>query len=626
MSLKSKLSFGIARKSRAFCVILVSLALLSSCQEQNQIFRPDTIDPAKNLTRDDYKNTLTPKTPKQEKKAESSQSPQIPDLSQIIMPPPQVAKGKLITISVTEDVPLKDVLIEIARKSDLDLELDPGIEGGIIFRAKDRSFNEVIERISDLAGLKYSINNGVLKVGVDSPYMVNYTVDFLNQKRIHKGFIRVETGYGEDSASSGTGSSGSGSSSSGAGASSGSGSAPTNDLKSGSKSQVDSEYDGDIWKSVDDGIKAIIDNYRTSNPGLKAAAPTIPAAGQVGNAQQLQNQVQRAFYTINKPAGIITVMANERLQKEIKRYIDNIKTSQSSQVLIEAKVVEVTLNEDFKSGIQWGLISQSGVRSNIASNFNNLTTAAGAAAAGELASITVLPQELFGSQDATIDGVLSFTEKFGISRTLSSPRINAVNNQQAILTFAKNTVYFTVDLTEETRLGSGSTQDVRTNRVTSRLNTVPVGVILTLQPSINLTTNEITMNIRPTLSRITSRVEDPATKIIAQRQGLGTDQVQNLVPEVEIRELDSVLKIKSGQVMVIGGLMEERTINNDSGIPGVRKIPIAGNLFGNRNNNTQTVETVIFIKATIVPGQGVSAADRKIYETFTNDPRPLFNN
>ena len=197
-----------------------------------------------------------------------------------------------------------------------------------------------------------------------------------------------------------------------------------------------------------------------------------------------------------------------------------------------------------------------------------------------------------------------------------------MNNQQAVLTFAENSVYFTLQLDEQNNIPSGSTT---TDKLTikSDIRTVPIGVIMTLQPSINLDTNEITMNIRPTLSRITSRIQDPGVAIIANR--LNTN-ITSEVPIVEVRELDSILRIKSGQVMVIGGLMEERSVNTDVGLPGFQRIPIAGNLFKSKSEAAKTVETVIFIKATIIPGAGggmIHEDDKNFYKTFANDSHPL---
>lgn len=194
-----------------------------------------------------------------------------------------------------------------------------------------------------------------------------------------------------------------------------------------------------------------------------------------------------------------------------------------------------------------------------------------------------------------------------------------MNNQQAVLSFATNEVYFTLDVEEESSEEQNGT--VQTLNIDSEIHTVPIGIILNLQPSINIDTNEITMNIRPTISRIVSRVEDPGVAILAARNDAG--EVSSSIPIVEVKEIDSILKIQSGQVMVIGGLMEERNSNDENGVPFVSNFPVVGKLFKGTKKQGEVIETVIFIKATVVPGYGVSDGDKKLYRTFMRDPRPL---
>jgi len=145
---------------------------------------------------------------------------------------------------------------------------------------------------------------------------------------------------------------------------------------------------------------------------------------------------------------------------------------------------------------------------------------------------------------------------------------------------------------------------------------------LTLQPSINLETGEITLMVRPTLSRVTDFVEDPAVAFLAS-QG-GTSNISNQVPVVEVRELDSILKLKSSQVMIIGGLMEDSSSNSDIGLPGASSVPWFGNLFKSVDKTDQKRELVIFIRATLVGNEGyIPPSDKIIYDKFSDDPRPL---
>lgn len=621
---------------------------------------PDVIDPEANMSRQDYRDALRPKTPAL--RTDKYNEPAIPDVSQLMIAPaaPTVGKDKLITLNVTEDVPLKEVLVELARRADIDIELDPSIRGGIIFRAKDRPFSEVIDRIAELTGLRYSVVNGVLKVERDFPYVENYQVDFLNIVRSNSGEVNITTQVLSSDGTSGAANS-----------------AGKSALASGSSNKLTSQYEGDLWKSVEENVKNILALYGTVSQGLNvnagkgagddglgevlgdavgaagsaAAGGVTPnvtpqAAQQIGAPARTPNAAPRAaaaggrgssasgggdaiiptgasLLSINKQAGLISVLANQRQHREVKKYLDRVKMQQSAQVLIEAKVVEVTLNDQHRSGIDWSLAMRklTGLPDlQLRNNFSATPLTADAGTQDNFFTMTLPTQEVLGVSGLNLEGFIQFAESFGVTRTLSSPRINAVNNQQAVLTFARNLVYFQLKVQEENR--NSTVAENNTLNIDSQARTVPLGVILSLQPSINLETNEILMNVRPTLSRQKGSVADPAVTLIAQRNG--ATNITSEIPIVEVRELDSIIKIKSGQVMVIGGLMEERVDNRDTGIPVLSDLPFAGNLFKRTAKNTDMVETVIFIKATIVPGYGTAdSGDKQLYRKFTNDRHPL---
>jgi general secretion pathway protein D len=578
-------------------------------QKLAQTFDPETndlIDPALGLSREDYRREMERSTaPVTE---EHPPDPLLPDVSQLLVAPrpPVIGQDKLVTLSVTEDVPLKEVLIELARRADVDVEVDPGITGGIIFRAKDKPFSEVLERISELAGLRYSIKNGVLKVERDSPYIVNYKVDILNLTRSNQGSVNISTQVLSAVSSTTGGSS-------------------NNAFSTGSSNTLNSSSDGDLWGEVGKAIQKIIDSY-SGKPNTLAQG-----AGNGGDAalndvlgQPTPNQAPKAgapapasgsaILSVNKQSGIVSVLASERQHRAIKQYLDKVMEAAAAQVLIEAKIVEVSLNDRYRSGVRWDLVNQRFASFDAQAGFTSTTGTLG----NQVLQFTTLPAEIFGMDGVSLESAISLIQEFGATRTLSSPRINAMNNQQAVLTFAENFVYFDLDVQEQ-QVGTGTTQE-STLTVQSNVKTVPIGVILTLQPSVDTEKGEIVMNIRPTLSRITDKVADPGVALLAARTN---SNITSEVPVVEVREIDSVLRIKSGQVMVIGGLMENRSVNQDIGVPGLQSIPYVGNLFKSVDKNNEVVETVIFIKATIVPTYGVPREDKELYRKFTNDRRPL---
>ncbi|MFO1242759.1 MAG: hypothetical protein U1E36_06115 [Rickettsiales bacterium] len=626
------------RRTRILIMSLAVIPFLVSCG------RDGTIDPMdrQGLTRDDFRDMYDQEKTKEEQRESgkepvvtipkdakltvSTKAPPIPEIASILAAPrpPKIGQTKLVSISVTDDVPLKDVFVELSRLADVDIELDSGIEGGITFRAKERPFNEVVERIAGMAGLRYSYKDGVLRVERDLPYVRNYTIDFLNITRDIQSTYNISTDV-SSLAAAGTGGGGGGGGSGGGG------------LTSGSSSSIKSNAEDDFWKSFESSIGNIL---ASSPPKYAAMNPLDPRAstelgggggGAGGAAAGTASLPQGNSFNINRKAGVISISATERQHEKVKSFIEKIRQNSSAQVLIEAKILEVSLNDQFESGINWDQIQGGGPITwddiNIRGEFNNPNIPLGAANP----FTTIKLKDKFGKLD--LDATIRLLEKFGTVRTLSSPRLSAINNQPAVLTFAKNQVYFDIDVDVTPPTSSdGVSTTAATTSVNSEIQTVPIGVILNLIPSIDLDDNEVTLNVRPTLTRIVGNVTDPALPLQIATLGnqLPADVVQQLtsaqnqIPIVEVRELDSIMKIKSGQVMVIGGLMEDQSTNSDQGVPFASDVPIIGNFFKRVSKQDTKNELVIFIKATIVsPNGNAHEVDKNLYNKFTTDPRPL---
>lgn len=581
----------------------------------------DKIDPYGNLSRDDYMNGLANNTGEYKSQQNSSEAPKIksPELSNLIESPEKqnLISDKLVSISVGEDTPIKDVIIELARRAEVDVEVDKDISGSIIFIAKDKPFSEVIDRICKIVNLTYSYNDGILKISRDMPVIKNYKFNMIDLTRTSQSAVNANFSVGGTSSgnSSSSSSSSSGSSAANTGGTITGGSSLTLNAKSG---------DGDIWTNITVGINQILSKYDFQSGGN----PSIIAASNQNAAQQIANSSNTGssgIISVNKNAGLITVLATEKQHKAVKEYLDRMHIELASQVLIEAKVVEVTLSDEYQSGINWNLLMND-KRFGLGGGFgaDPVGSSISSVASDYGLKLSVLPG-LIGDNNNSIDSSIKLLQTFGTTRSLSNPRISALNNQFAVLNFSKNEVYFTIqeDITSATTTGS-STTDGQT-AITSTINTVPIGVVLSLQPSIDLEKNEIIMNLRPTLTRVTDRVDDPGAKIIAQKNSVvNLDSFKSQIPIVDTREIDTTLRVKNGDIMVIGGLLQDNSENTDQGIPGVSTTPILGNLFKSVNKTQNNVETVIFIKATIIPGNGVSVEDEEFYKKFTTSRSPFF--
>ena len=308
--------------------------------------------------------------------------------------------------------------------------------------------------------------------------------------------------------------------------------------------------------------------------------------------------------TLNKSAGIVTVFANQKGQKAIKSYLDKVKRISSSQVLLEAKVVEVSLSDEYSAGIDWSILDSNGngtkvLGSEAASTFDEGNPAA--------AVFSVAGSSVFGGDGKM---TISALEKFGEVKAVSSPRISTLHNRKAKLDFIDKLIYFTIS-TDSTTDTSGSSGTVVSESVSAEMHEEPVGVELSITPSIDLKNNEITLEVNPKLSINSGEVaKDPSV-------GSDGENLGNEIPIIQTREIKTFAKIKSGDTLVVGGLMKESVNNNETAVPFLSDIPFIGNLFKYVNKSTSMVETVIFIKATIVDSaSGLNRFDQRFHNKF----------
>lgn len=204
-------------------------------------------------------------------------------------------------------------------------------------------------------------------------------------------------------------------------------------------------------------------------------------------------------------------------------------------------------------------------------------------------------------------------------RALSSPRVTVLNNQPAIVNVAQNNVYFEFDV----QITEGTVDLAPRITVDSTQKGIPEGVLMTVVPTANPDTGEILLTVRPSVSTITSFIPDPTIPLSLAFNGLDpSDAPPNQIPQVSVQEIDSVLRIQSGQTMVMGGLMRDNNSVETQGVPILSDIPLLGKVFSSHQDRTSKQELVIFMKAQIIPGSNVHEIDKRLYNTFGQDRRP----
>ena len=330
----------------------------------------------------------------------------------------------------------------------------------------------------------------------------------------------------------------------------------------------------------------------------------------------------------------MTVSGTDKQQELVRRFLRIVEDNTSSQVLIEAKVLEVTLNDSYQTGIDWRKLNTHN------KSLYDLDTVTPSVANSTIAapSVTLISSDIFKS-GIDFAAAIHLLDEFGTTRALSSPRLHAMNNQRALLSFAEGLVYFNVKISTTDAVLGLNNQVITPAKVdvTSTQQTTPIGISLALQPVIDAKSNEVTLDIHPTLTRLSKTVNDPgfdiskatAIAILSSSNASptvinGLNSITSPIPQIETRELDSIVKVKSGQTLVVGGLLQDSVENSEAGVPGVDEVPWFGNLFKSVTKTNTKKELVIFLRATIVASSSPpDKADKTLYEKFGNDPRPL---
>jgi MSHA type pilus biogenesis protein MshL len=497
-----------------------------------------------------------------------------------------------VSVTVSENQSLKPVFIELAKQAGIDLQLDPQISSHFVFSAKSQPFINVIEDMCSLGNLRYKIIGKAIRIEVDSPYVENYNVQFLNLARSSQNRISIATDVFSNM-----------------GANTNANKVP---IDNGSNSSVNVASTSDFWLELENNLKIILGHRNSVSMPTPSASlgPALPQPPETVN------------YSLHKQAGIVSVFGTAKHHKEVKNYLKHLRIAASSQVLIEAKIVEVNLKEEFKSGINWQKIGTHGDWQ-FNAKFGDLSQ--NSRFHDPTSPTTNLVN--IGATGTNFSSILQALQEFGASRTLSSPRLTVMNNQTAILKVAQNQVYFRINYDKQF---STAVQQQSVN-ISSDIQTVPIGLVMSVQPSIDPETNEIILFLRPTISRLNQAVRDPAVDIAYNANiGAGTSASElikphpSLVPVVEVREIDSVLRVKDGEIAILGGLMEIRSTQDNAKLPFLGDITLVKELFSSHSEGDLVVELVILLKASILEDAAApDNADKRLLQNYIRDPRPL---
>jgi MSHA biogenesis protein MshL len=514
-------------------------------------------------------------------------------LAPLLPKPKPTARAETYSV-VVHNVPVQDLLFALARDARVQVDINPDVIGNVTLNAIDQTLEQLLARIARQVDMRYEVKGGTLVIQRDTPFLRGYRIDYVNLSR--------EGSVNGTLASNVTGSSAQG------GASGGGGGGQSNTTTS-----IKAESNNRFWQSLEQNVKEILREtdkiVSSAAQGTPASAPVTPAAGaqaqgaqptQVASAGPAVVYREAASVIVNKESGILTVRATSRQHEKIQEFLDEVMANARRQVQIEATVVEVQLNNNYQRGIDWRILNTSSPW-----NLTNQSSGNFPFNAANTGGLTI------GYLSGSISVNIRLLEQFGEIRVLSSPTISAINNQIAVLKVVDNVVYFEVRSNVSQQANAGA---ISTFETTPR--TVPVGFVMGVVPQIS-ENSTISLLVRPSISRITRFVTDPNPALTAtDNQG---NRILNQVPQIQTREMESVLRLQDGQMAVLGGLMQDESNNTEGTVPGVRSVPLLGELFAQRNDTNTKSELVIFLRATIIRDASIEGDYREFRRYLPED-------
>ncbi|HWQ38267.1 MAG TPA: pilus (MSHA type) biogenesis protein MshL [Burkholderiales bacterium] len=506
---------------------------------------------------------------------------QPPAVSEALLPPIAVqmpsVDGKPIEPRFDLEVnnaPASQVFMAIVSGTRYSMVVHPSVKDAISLNLKDVTVFEALDTIRDLYGYEYKVQGTRILIQPLGLQTRVFEVSYLLSQRKGRTEVRITSGAISDSTPSGV---------------QGStnvqlpGTTTSRALES---SRVTTTSEADFWAEIGAAVRALI--------GTEGGRNVV----------------------VSPQAGALVVRAYPAELRSVEEFLNSMSSVVERQVMLEAKIIEVQLSDEFQTGINWAAF-RSGDNSRAAGgvlapgttlrptgslsgftasnpdgtvNVNSALTSTPGAITGSITAGTGTPGTLFGLafQTSNFATLLSFLETQGKLQVLSSPRIATINNQKAVLKVGTDEFFVTNVTTNVTTTGTTSTQSP-----TITVQPFFSGVALDVTPQIDKD-NFITLHIHPSVSNVIERTKDI---------DLGTAGNFRLpLASSTISETDTIVRVADGNLVAIGGLMKETQVRDKGQVPGLGDVPIAGNLFRNQRRQSVKSELVILLKPTVIQG------------------------
>lgn len=504
--------------------------------------------------------------------------PQGDVVGQAMVPPLQIdapapAKPEPRFNLAVNNAPVTQVLNALVSGTSYSMLFSPELSGTVSLNLKNTTVHEALDTLRDVYGYDYRVQGKRITVLPNTVQTRIFKINYLANRRQGMSDIRI-TGSSPtmSSPSSNSGATSGQQASNAAGGSTGNTSARSVD-----SARVQTTSDYDFWKD------------------LSAALSTI-----VGN-------VEGRNVIINPASGVVLVKASPVELRAVDDYLKATQLIVERQVMLEAKIIEVSLNDSFQTGINWSKFGGVANRFSLGIAAPNTTLAGSGAISGSSGgisggtSVTSAPGSSLGTgstgpgffglafQSSNFAALLSFLEGQGDVQVLSSPRIATTNNQKAVLKVGTDDYFVTGVSTNTTTSAAG-------NVVTPNITLQPFfsGIALDVTPQIDDDGN-IILHVHPSVSVVEEKTKN------VNLGDMGTFTLP--LASSSINESDSIVRVQDGSIVAIGGLMSQAQNNNRNGLPGISGVPGLGLLFGQKSVTNRKRELVILMRSTVIRGE-----------------------
>ena len=467
---------------------------------------------------------------------------------------------------------IQETLLALSKESGHNIIVDPDVGGTVTVDLKKVTVKEALDSLLIPLGLKYEERGKFVRVSRPKMQTRIFTLDYIITKRKGKGELTVSGGVSETSGDRGSSGSGSSSSSSGSG----------EDDEEKSKSSLETESEIDLWVDIQNGLETIIfadtasseeEEYRTGGSWSKADEEGRRLIG-------------------NPHSGIIMITSYPREMARAAEFLEAVEGSVQRQVLIHAKIMEIRLEDGYEMGIDWGYVTNS---SNVTGTLTPWSPPADVDFPAILQNLTPgLGVFQVGLANEYFNLLIDAMAKEGQVDMLSSPKLCTLNNQKSIIKVGREEVFF--EISTETQFVDGGSRVIESTET----RTVTIGVILDVTPSIS-SDGFITMSIHPSVSELA---------------GEAKSRLGDTAPIVDVREVDTVIRVKEGETIILGGLIKDKVKEEIRSVPFLGDIPYIGSLFRHTRQNKEKTELVITLTPTVMIGKKINALAQQQMESF----------